>query len=179
MRDNTKSILRRSDTTTSIDISSQICNLSPGITGINYSKFSRPMLDGMWETVRCWWVLCQSQLLSPSMLPSFLLSYNLFRWTTSVPFKRFDNVLTMRSIKVGRRLQSLVRRLLDRKRAAVETVGSADSPHATQVMPPSKHCVSSCQNGDKHQPHRLAKIVEVTEILEDAESNERDPSTDQ
>lgn len=85
----------------------------------------------------------------------------------------------MRSIKVGRRLHSLVQRLLDRNRAAVETVGSADSPHVTQVMPPSKHCVSSFQDGDRHQPYRLSKIVEVTEILEDAESNERDPSTDQ
>lgn len=74
MRYDTKSIPRRSDTTTSIDISSHICNLSPA--GKDFLKFSRPMLDGMWETVRCWWVLCQSQLLSPSMPPSFSLSYS-------------------------------------------------------------------------------------------------------
>jgi hypothetical protein len=131
------------------------------------------MWDEMWEMSRPWWVLRQGQLLSPRSFPRLPLSSNAHRRH----YEPICSSLTMDMMRIVQRLQRLVQRALGRKSVYAEPISDHTSPPFKQTPSASRTSTSSLTNN--HQPHRLSKIVEVTEILDDVESSQEERLTDQ
>ena len=167
MRYNSKGIIRRSDTT-SIDIRR---NSSTSSTSITLSDFQSS--DVGWDGGDFAASGSPARVSFFHLLPSrnFHVPHILCQYRRPI-----CKVPTIHRMEIGRRLQKLLRRALVRKPVPAQPTSDHASISVRKMSSDPRTCTAS--SGDKHQTHRLSKIVEVTEIMEDTESSEEVQSPD-